>query len=314
MTAKDVIESYVNDVALQLPRKQRNDVAFELRALLEEGLQDRAEASGKAADAAMATEFVRAMGRPEDVAARYRPTLTVIDPADGPLFLRSTAIGLAVLWSLGLWMVLREPDSGGGVLRALGQWWLGTVLPSLAWPGLLVVGFGSASWVRRRWPQTSEWKPKAADRLVGGRGALALAIAGILAGLFVLLDPRWVLDFFWDGRAAPAAYEALTYTDSFLQRQAPWLLGLLLLNVPLFLTALVKGRWPAGLRRLQTGLAWVTCAVMAWVVLDGPVFLAPSSDRTCKLLVALITAVSLLDLGLQLRRSLRPAPGPRVHA
>ena len=34
MTADDVIQSYVTDVALKLPRASRNDVAFELRALL----------------------------------------------------------------------------------------------------------------------------------------------------------------------------------------------------------------------------------------------------------------------------------------
>ena len=37
MNANDVIEAYVTDVALRLPRRQRNDVAFELRALLNEG-------------------------------------------------------------------------------------------------------------------------------------------------------------------------------------------------------------------------------------------------------------------------------------
>ena len=39
MNANDVIECYVNEVAVQLPRAQRNDVAFELRALLQEELQ-----------------------------------------------------------------------------------------------------------------------------------------------------------------------------------------------------------------------------------------------------------------------------------
>ena len=38
MNANNVIESYVTDVALQLPRRQRNDVAFELRALLQVSL------------------------------------------------------------------------------------------------------------------------------------------------------------------------------------------------------------------------------------------------------------------------------------
>ena len=79
MNANDVIESYVADVAAKLPRKQRNDVAFELRSLLAEELQGKAEAAGRAADATMATELVNAFGRPAEVAARYQPTLTVID-------------------------------------------------------------------------------------------------------------------------------------------------------------------------------------------------------------------------------------------
>src|SRR5262249_18639896 len=82
MNANELIESYVTDVAVRLPRKQRNDVAFELRELLTEELQAKAEATGRDADAAMATELLQAFGRPVDVAARYRPTLTVIDPAD----------------------------------------------------------------------------------------------------------------------------------------------------------------------------------------------------------------------------------------
>ena len=309
MTAGDVIESYVTDVATQLPRKQRNDVAFELRALLNEELQGKAEATGRTADAAMATEFLRAFGRPRDVAARYRPTLTIIDPADGHSFLRATVIGLAILWCVGLWIALRQPiDSGSDLLLALGQWWGTTVIPSLWWPGMLVVGYGAASWARRRRPQTSEWKPLAGDRIRGGRAAMAMGLAGILCGLFVLLDPRWVLDFFWDGRAAPAAYEALTYTDTFLRRQAPVLLVLLLLNIPLLIAVIVRGRWSAFLRRLEMGLVLATSAAMVWTVVEGPIFLAPSADRTAKFFMLLIVVFSLIAIGIELYRSVRPAP------
>jgi hypothetical protein len=309
MNANDVIESYVTDVALQLPRKQRNDVAFELRALLNEGLQDRAEAAGRGADAAMATELVRAFGRPSDVAARYRPTLTIVDPADGPRFLRASVIGLAIIWSLGLLEVLLQPiDSAGDALTALGQWWGTTVLPSLWWPGLLVVGYGLAAWARRREPQTSEWKPRASDRIHGGRTALVMGIVGVVCGLSVLLDPRRLLDIVWGGQAAPAAYEALTYTDTFLQRQAPWLLVLILLNVPILITAIVSGRWPAALRRIQDGLSLVLCAVLVWTVLDGPVFIQPISDQTAKVFLVLIVAFTLIGFGIKLHRSVKPAP------
>ena len=158
MNANDVIESYVNDVALRLPRRHRNDVAFELRTLIDEGLQDQAEASGRAVDAAMATRFLQAFGRPEDVAARYRPTLTIIDPADGRTFLRATVIGLAIIWCLGLLERLQQPiGSGAELLGVIAQWWLGTVVASLWWPGVLVVYFGLAAWVHRRWPNTTVW-------------------------------------------------------------------------------------------------------------------------------------------------------------
>lgn len=315
MNSNDVIESYVTEVAVQLPRKQRNDVAFELRALLNEELQAKAEAAGRGADAAMATELLRAFGRPVDVAARYRPTLTIIDPADGHKFLRASVIGLAMIWCLGLWMHLRQPiESGGDFLRALGQWWGGTVIPSMWWPGVLVVGFGVASWARRRWPQTSAWKPRAGDRIHGSRAAIAMGLVGILCGLFVLIDPRWILDVFWGGRAAPAAYEALTYTDTFLQRQAPCLLVLILLNIPIFITVLVQGRWSAILRRIEMGLGLVDCAVMAWTVLDGPVFIAPASDRTVKFFLVLIVAFVLVDIGVKLHRRVRPTPSLQIQA
>lgn len=305
MNANDLVESYVTDVAVQLPRKQRNDVAFELRALINEELQARAEAAGRDVDAAMATEFLQAFGRPEEVAARYRPTLTIIDPADGHKFLRATVIGLAVIWCLGLLMRLGQPiGSAGDALNLLGQWWTGTAIPSLWWPGVLVVWFGVAAWVRR----TSVWKPRAGDRIHGGRVAMVMGLVGILCGLFVLIDPRWVLDFFWGGRAAPAAYEALTYTDTFLRRQAPWLFALLVLNIPVFLVVIMMGRWSPFMRRIETGLGLLTCAAMAWTVLGGPVFMAPNSDRTAKFLIVLIIAFVLIDAAIKLHRSVRPAP------
>lgn len=315
MNAKDVIEAYVTDVAARLPRRQRNDVAFELRALLNEGLQAKAEAAGRGVDAAMATELAQAFGRPADVAARYRPTLTIIDPADGHRFLRAAVIGLAIIWCLGLLECLGQPlDSAGDFLNALGKWWVGTVIPSMWWPGVLVVSFGVGSWARRRWPQTSEWKPRAGDRIHGSRAAMVMGLAGILCGIFILLDPRWVLDAFWGGRAAPAAYQALTYTETFRQRQAPWLLVLLLLNIPLFITVIVNGRRSALMRRMEVGLSLVLCAVMAWTVLEGPVFMAPESDRTAKFFLVLIVAVTLLGMGIKLYRSVRPTPNLQIQA
>ena len=309
MKANELIESYVTDVAVQLPRKLRNDVAFELRALLTDELQGRAEAAGRAPDEAMTIDLLRAFGRPSEVAARYRPPLTIIDPADGRAFLRATLVGLAVIWIAGLWMHWQQSvESGAGALHVVGRWWGGTVIPSLWWPGLLVVGFGLAAWAGRRRPQSLEWKPRAGDRIQGGRATLVLGIIGILCGIFLLSDPHWLLDVAWGGRAAPAAYEVMTYTDSFRQHQAPWLFGALALNVPLLIAVLVNGRWSPLLRRLQDGLGLLTCAVMAWTLLDGAVFKAVTTDRAFKLALVLGIVSTLITLAIRLHRRVRPNP------
>lgn len=314
MNANDVIESYVTDVAVQLPRKQRNDVAFELRALIDEELQDKAEAAGRAVDTAMAIEFLRAFGRPAEVAARYRPTLTVIDPADGRAFVRWTVIGLAIIWSLGLLQVLLQPIGSAGLLGMLGQWWAGTVIGSLWWPGMLVVGFGAAAWARRRWPQTSEWKPRSGDLTLGSRTGMVIGLIGMVFGIFVLIDPRWILDFFWGGRAAPAAYQALTYTDTFLQWQGPCLLVLLMLNIPIFIAVTLSGRWSAALQRASDALSLVLCAVLIWTVLDGPVLAAPSGDKTLKFLLVLTIVFTLVGVGIKWYRRVKPAPNGQAQA
>ena len=315
MNANDVIEAYVTDVAVQLPRKQRNDVAFELRALLNEELQERAGDAGREPDAEMAIRMLREHGRPADVAARYQPTLTIIDPADGRAFARATIIGLVVIWVVGRVERLQQPiGTAGEFWGALGQWWGATVVFSLWWPGMLLLGFASSAWLRRRWPQTGEWKPRAGDRIAGSRASLVLAIIGILCGLFILVQPTWLLDVVWGGRAAPVAYQALTYTDTFLHRQAPWLFLLLLLNVPMFLVVIVQGRWTPRMRRIETIGTLLLCAVMTWAVLDGPIFRTQASDEMTKVLLVLITVVSLASVAIGEYRRVRPKPKGAVTA
>ena len=179
---------------------------------------------------------------------------------------------------------------------------------------MLVVYFGAAAWVHRRWPNTAVWKPRAGDRIQGGRVGMVMALIGILCGTYVLIDPRVVLDIVWNGRAVAVAYESLTYTDTFLQRQAPWVLALLLVNIPMFITRIVMGRLPAIMRRIETALGLITCAVLTWTILDGPVFMTETSDKTAKFLVALIVAFTLIYFAVKAYRIVRPMPNQRLHS
>lgn len=314
MTAHELIEAYVKAVAVQLPRKQRNDVAFELRALLQEELQAKADDAGSPPSAAMATAMLQAFGAPDEVAARYMPTLTIIDPSDGRKFLHASVVGLAVIWGVGLLKLLRQPlESGWDLLNVLGSWWTASVLPSFWWPGVLVVFFGLAAWVRRQWPHTADWKPRASDRIQGGRAGIAMAIAGMVLGLYLLAEPRRVLDVLWGGQAAPLAYQALTYTDTFLQGPALYLFTLIVLNIPFFAIVAIQGRWTPTLRTTETVLSVFTCAAMAWAVTGGPIFMASYSDAVAKFFMVLIIGFTLLYLGLQVLRSVKPAPSQPLY-
>jgi len=309
VNAEQLIEAWVEDVAAQLPRRQRNDVAFELRALLAEELSARAADAGRAPDSELAMALLRDFGRPAEVAARYRPTLTVVDPSDGPAFVRAALVGLAVIWIAGLLVQARTPIAGpGDLLTVLGRWWAGTVLPSFWWPGVLVAGYAAAARVRRRWPRTVEWKPRDAQLGAANRNALMLAVVGIVSGVVVLAEPRLILDALFGGRASPEAYAALGYTEAFRGRQAPWLFGCLMLQAVLLVPVIVRGRWSPLLRALETALTLALCAVMAWTVLDGPAFQAAAADRAFKLVLVATIAYGLVDLGLRLARRVKPAP------
>ena len=79
----------------RLPRKQRDDVALELRELLREELQSRANAQARTLDKAMALEGLRAIGAPRDVAARYVEfyrRLGAIPAAAGPRLLADKGV------------------------------------------------------------------------------------------------------------------------------------------------------------------------------------------------------------------------------
>ena len=308
MNANDVIEAYVTDVAAHLPRSQRNDVAYELRALLNEELAGKAESAGRAADEELATALVRAFGRPADVASRYRPTLTIIAPEDGHAFLRAAGVGLVIIWVLGLITALRQPfEPGWGILNPLGQWWVGVVIPSLWWPGVLVVGYGMAARARLR-PRPVAWSPRGGERGEPSRVGVVFAVLAMMFGVFVLTDPRWVVDTFLGANAAPEIVQALTYTPEFQRWKAPAIVVLLLLNIPILLTVLANRGWTPTVRRFEQALAAVTCAALVWIVRGGPVFMSPSSDQVFKSLVSLIVLLMLIGLGVSFSRRVRPAP------
>lgn len=176
MNASEVIESYVRDVAACLPRRLRNDVAFELRVLLDDELAARAQTQGRDPDKAMAVDLLRGFGRPAEAARRYHERPAVIDPADTHHFAIWALAGAVVL------SVLSAVDPNG----TMGD---GGML-FLTWLGVLVVCFALGQCLRHHFPAAMEWKPKREAHWMPRRYALLSLIATLVFPVFMYAMPQ----------------------------------------------------------------------------------------------------------------------------
>jgi hypothetical protein len=296
MTADEVLDSYVADVVRLLPRRQRRDVARELRMLLTEEVDAAAE--GRAAREEAARDLVAGFGRPAEVAARYGSPVTLVDPADTRSFLTLAAAG-AVLIPLGaaLGALAGTAPTQRDVRQAVEGAWPGV----FAWLGLLVVVFAVAAWARRRRPPAA-WKPRpmSTDRI--NRTGRAAAIAFFVLGTVVLADPARVITTVSGGRATPATYDAFAYDDSFLRLLGPVVLAVLVAGLIIQAVLLGQGRWTVTMHRVDLVHSLIVCAVLTWAIGAGPVFTATPTDQAVKGAAAVIILVTLVDLAVRARR------------
>ena len=298
MNAQELIEAYVDDVVRRLDRKRRNDVGVELRALLADELKAHATDSGRKADVPMAMELLRRFGRPEDVAAHYRaPGFPIIDAADAPAFVKLSAIGMALIWVVGLVATFTPRGS-----HRLSTWWMTFGLGAFWWPGFLVSCAGVAAWVRRRFPVADDWKPSAIDRDRISRPGWVLAIAFFMLGTIWLMAPSPFVEQFTGGRLAPAFYQSLVYDDTFRQWRLPLLLMLLTTHVALYGVLVVQGRWRRVTRRLDILLSASIGALLVWSLAAGRIFQSDASDGIMRGALALILCIVMWDIVAKLNR------------
>ncbi|GGR27618.1 hypothetical protein ACFOE1_06155 [Agromyces mediolanus] len=317
MDPNAIIDSYVGDVVRHLPRRQRTDVARELRSLLREEVAGRAADGGRPVDADVTMELLAAFGRPADVADRYRPAgFTVIRPSDAPRFTWFALGGIAVIWLITLpAALLGVPPVVGWEYGAdawwgrLTVWWFGPGLGAFWWPGVLITfTLLSVLATRRRESVTTAWAPtpapvprNAIDRDLVNRplGVLFLALA--LLGASALLALPWLGS--WAPDLPEPVLAALALDPEFLQWRAPWLLLLWAAELALFIAVLLTGRWGPITQAVRGALDLVFIALLLWWVLGGPIFATAAADETTKfILVAFVIAIAV-DAVVALRRA-----------
>ena len=306
MEAREIIESYVDDVARRLPRKLRNDVGLELRALLGDQLKAVAAQAAREPDERMAIDLVHRFGRADDVASSYRPRgFDLVEPEYAPLFVKLATICVGLQWAFTLPAVFDSTTT-------LGAWWVSWGLGALAWPGALLLWFAAAAWVRRaspvdpdtgrrpwtHWifwlPMSEDWRPTVARR----PGPLAVKIQIALAALLTI--------FF----AAPAWFLGLVLADASWARYdgdfSRWLLAPLIVvlaaRVVLFAAVTADPRRRAATESVRFGLWVVLVGLLYWAAFAWNIFAAPAVDALFKAWLSFFLLVNTLQILVWIRR------------
>jgi hypothetical protein len=280
MHAPEVIEAYINDIVRLLPRRQRDDVAAELRSLLNEELHARAQELGRSPDEALALTLVRSHGLPNEVAARYQTPWAIIDPADSTSFLRAAIIGAGALVLLGA-----MPGTADNVVK----------IGILSWLGVLVVAFGAKNWIRRRWPATAVWKPRDRDRV----NRVGTTVLVPIATFFVVLygAPTWVFDQISGGRL-DTSWAA--YTVDFQRLRLPCFIGLMIGLLALRSFVAIEGRWRRLTRCINIGLNMALAGLILSFAVDGNIFQSSPVDQIARKVLALVALIYVPSVGVQI--------------
>lgn len=281
MNAHEVIESYVRDVGRYLPRGKRNDVAFELRALLGEELAAKAKSESRAPDRSMAMALLNGFGRPAEVAGRYHKRPAVIDPADTHHFLiwsLAGAVSIAVLAGM-------SQDSG---------WDSGDLL--LRWLGALVIVFGLIGWWRRHHPEAMRWKPKHGhDWMPRGLAALAF-VSTLVFQVFLYAAPQTFVRVMFLG-AIPA--DGVELADAFARspHRAATMATLILL-AGMYAATIVHGGWRPWSNRASIVLyaaLGLLLGAHGGLARQGLVFASPKANEVSAPIFGLVGALALLS-------------------
>jgi hypothetical protein len=133
----ELLDRYLQAVKKHLPLRRQDDIIAELRANMESQLEDKESELGRPMTTGEQEDWLRKMGSPILVAARYQPQQYLIGPSIFPVYWY--VLRMAILWALVIYSVviavvipITSPN-GAGVVESL-----------LRIPGILIT---VAAWV-----------------------------------------------------------------------------------------------------------------------------------------------------------------------
>ena len=262
----ELLDRYLEAVKKHLPWERQDDIIAELRANLEAQLEDKEAGLGRSLTQDEAEDWLRQIGPPMQVAARYQPQQYLIGPALYPVYwfvLRTAVLWVMVVYSIGVavQIAVHSPSWNAafeGVLRvpevllttAAAVTLIFAVIEFLAarfpekWPLPMVP---SAGWTPSSLPPI-ETKTANGKKPRSYANAVAEVIFGFLALLWLLLIPEHPYLLLGPGayylHASPFQLAPVWFTFYW------WVVALNVLQVGWRSVDLLRGSW-RGPRRAQ---------------------------------------------------------------
>lgn len=303
MEVNELIERYVHEVGQHLPRNGRDDIQLELSSLVHDALDERAADSDSEPTVKMAAEVLREFGKPEAMAAQYRPEQYLIGPQLFPVFklvLTIVLVIISVVHVAGLvFMLLR------GETAVFGQdaWsWFGNYFQSAALnAGIITMIFAAVeraqivNWAEQSKVETA-WDPldlppvKDPNRI--NRFELIFGMLWTVA--FIILFnfyPEWIGVTTFSGDDT----EVFRLLAPAFAVHIPWLTLSWTLELALKGLVLARGRWTRVTRWLQLALIPLDVYILNRIRTGGEIFTISGLTVVVKLGLILVIAIVVLD-------------------
>ncbi len=252
-----LIERYLTAVSELLPTRLRQDTVTEIRSLIQDALDDRSKAEGRAPDEAMLADVLKQFGPPEKIVAPYLPEKYLIGPRLFPAFITVLKIvlpAIAVLALVIFWVGVNQASQITGqvlitnIFKSLGST-LSTLVQAF---GNIVFIFAILQWVVPEFklaPKQKEWDPLSLKAISKPDkikyGELIVEIFFILVGLIIF-------NFYFDRIGIYTNTNGLwTFTPvltTALSAYIPWLDMLWVATIILNAILLRRGAWEVGTR------------------------------------------------------------------
>ena len=201
----ELLDRYLQAVRKHLPWKRQDDILAELRANLESQFEDKEAELGRPLTSAETETWLKEIGPPTQMAARYQPQQYLIGPTVFPLYWY--VMKLVFCWALAIYIIVRtillisSPFSWGAVLDAVVQAPL-TLMNAAIWVTAI---FAALEYAITHYPSSCtalagsplDWKPSTLPPLdkhaIPGKKprSFALAVTELVFGVLFLV--WWLL-------------------------------------------------------------------------------------------------------------------------